>query len=666
MAQFSTDSRNSKDQNKNQTHDVEHAYFNPKTASTHSPEPSKEMTLGWGIADWQLAYQQQHISLQDLSGWVGSLDALDPAWICLASATQIDAQIQALTAWVEDSQLQAHTVAFQQRFPLYGIPFAVKDNIDVSGFATTVACRHFKQLKTRDAEVVRRLKQAGAIVVAKTNLDQFATGLVGTRSPYGAVPNSFDARYISGGSSSGSASVVARGWLPFSLGTDTAGSGRVPAALNNIVGLKPTKGRFSNRGVFPACKTLDCVSIFALCVEDAASVADVLEGFDAEDAYSRQHPQSSALAFAGQPHFAVPAQLEFYGDAQAEHAFAASVQQLKQMGVRISSIDFTDFDQLAAQLYSGSWVAERTAAVGEQILEDATHINPVVQEIIRQGLNFSAVDAYQAEYLRAELSRKIELTLSGFDALLVPTIPTIYKISEIAEQPLTYNARLGRYTNFTNLADLCALALPAGFRADGMPVGISLIAAAWHDQALLAFAKQWQAQLQLPLGATGRSYADLAASLSHLSTCSDQSIASSPHHVRVAVVGAHLHDMPLNFQLITRQAVFVEQTHTAAAYRLYALAATQPAKPGLMRDAAEGHAIEVELWDVPLARFGEFVAEIPSPLGMGNVELENGRWVKGFICEAHALQQAQEISHLGGWRAYVNALKDVLSSKEIA
>lgn len=625
------------------------------------PQHTTSGTKGWCITDWQYAYQQAQIVLSDLSNLIDSYCTEDLAWICIASPKQIEEQIQALNVRVAESALLPTDLAFWHRFPLYGIPFAVKDNIDVSSFASTAGCVVLNEIKTQDAEVVRRLKQAGAIVLGKTNLDQFATGLVGTRSPYGAVPNSFDSAYVSGGSSSGSASVVARGMVPFSLGTDTAGSGRVPAAFNNIVGLKPTKGRFSNRGVVPACKSIDCVSIFALCIEDAAQVAQILEGYDQEDVYSRQHPENTPATFSTHPHFAIPAQLEFFNDEQAEQAFAESVDQLKQLGVRITAIDFSVFEQLAAQLYAGSWVAERTAAVGDLLTQHADQVDATVREIISQGLGFSAVDAYQAEYLRRDLSRKIQQTLSEFDALLVPTTPTIYKISDISEHPIEYNAHLGRYTNFTNLADLSAVALPAGFRADDLPVGISLIAPAWHDDALAVFAQRWQAHLQLPLGATQRPYVEWAQSVNEHSTkflsrskpC--HASGPSPHHVRVAVVGAHLTGMPLNFQLTTRQAVFVERAFTSAAYALYALDGTQPAKPGLVRNTQIGKTIELELWDIPVARFGEFVAEIVSPLGMGNVELDDGRWVKGFICEPFALAQAQEISHFGGWRAYIQA-----------
>ncbi|ENX34144.1 allophanate hydrolase [Acinetobacter colistiniresistens] len=595
---------------------------------------SELKTLGWTISEWQAAYSKQEIQLDILKELVAAIDPNDVAWISVASSDLLQQQIQSLTQRTQD------TDNLQKQFPLYGIPFAVKDNIDVAGFVTTAACKALTTVATQDAETVRLLKQAGAIVIGKTNLDQFATGLVGTRSPFGAVPNSFKPEYVSGGSSSGSASVVARGLVPFSLGTDTAGSGRVPAGFNNIVGLKPTKGRFSNRGLLPAVKSIDCISIFALTVADAEWVAAQAEAYDALDSYSRQHPKNVPARFSSQLKFAIPNQLNFFGDVQAEKAFLQTIQLLESLNAEITPIDFSAFEQLAAQLYQGSWVAERTAAVENLLTSNADDFDPTVLEIVRQGEKYSAIDAYNAEYLRLDLARKIQDSLAEFDALIVPTSPTIYTIEQIQQHPIEYNAHFGTYTNFTNLADLSALALPAGFRADNLPFGITLIAPAWHDAALVHFGKAWQNYLSLKLGALDKTSSISAPTL------------VSPHHIRVAVVGAHLTGMPLNFQLTTRGAVHVETTKTSQDYALYALNGTVPPKPGLARQQ-EGQNIIVELWDVPTARFGEFVAEIPTPLGMGNVELEDGRWVKGFICEPYGLGDAENISHFGGWRAYI-------------
>ncbi|WP_180162935.1 allophanate hydrolase [Acinetobacter sp. YH12069] len=592
-------------------------------------------TLGWTLAEWKAGYTNNTIQLEDLYALVEQFDHADPAWISIASIEQLTAQIEAL------KQIENATA-----LPLFGVPIAVKDNIDVVGFASTAAFKLFTEIKIEDAFVVQRLKQAGAIIVGKTNLDQFATGLVGTRSPFGAVPNTFNSDFVSGGSSSGSGSVVARGLVPIALGTDTAGSGRIPAAFNNIVGLKSTKGRFSNTGLLPACKSLDCISIFALTVADATAVAEVMEGFDVTDSYSRVNPATAPAKFSAQLKLAIPKQLEFFGDAQSADAFQQALTELKNLGAVLTEIDFSPFAKLAAQLYQGSWVAERTAAVAEILDSHADDFDPTVLEIIQKGQQYTAVDAYNAEYLKQDLARQIQQTLAQFDALVVPSSPTIHTLAEMAEAPIENNSHFGTYTNFTNLADLSAIAVPTGFRADGLPFGITFIAPAWHDTALADFAEKWQNHLQLPLGAVAKTLPDAASVIS----------APSAQHFRVAVVGAHLTGMPLNFQLTTRQAVHVETTTTSADYALYALPGTVPPKPGLARQEA-GQKIIVELWDIPKARFGEFVAEIPTPLGMGNVELADGRWVKGFICEPYGLNGAKNISEFGGWRAYIQSLQ---------
>ena len=602
---------------------------------------------GFTLREWQQHYRSAPDSLRTtLSLVMGSLSQNDNAWIYLATAEQLEAQILHLEA------LRHQHEGLLSALPLYGVPFAVKDNMDIAGWPTTAACPAFAYTAEADATVIANLKAKGAIVIGKTNLDQFATGLVGTRSPYGAVPNTFNPDYVSGGSSSGSASVLARGLVAFSLGTDTAGSGRVPAGFNNVVGLKPTKGWLSNTGVVPACRLNDSVSIFALTVADAQTVAQAAGGFDAADAYSRRNPFTAPVAMSPHPRFAVPDSLEFFGDALAEFEFDQALERLNSSGITLVPVDFTPFRELAEQLYYGAWVAERTVAVGEIFEESPEAMDPIVHGIVANGLNYTASDAWRAEYLRAELSRKINLTLEGFDALVVPTSPTIRTQQELVQEPVLYNSQFGIYTNFTNLADLSALALPSSLRADGLPAGITLIAPAWHDNALASFGRQWQRSLNLPLGATG------------LTMKSEEFMTSAPVSaacVRVAVVGAHLTGMPLNFQLTSRNAVRVEQTTTAATYKLYALANTTPPKPGLVR-AEGGSAIIVELWDIPLARFGEFVAEIPAPLGMGSLELADGRRVKGFICEPWALGEATDITAFGGWRSYIQSLNSPVKS----
>ena len=589
------------------------------------------LMTGKTLAAWrQLIAKNSDAVLTLLKEHIHTLSIEDNAWLMIASETQLQAQWDALIPRYRDNP---------DALPLFGIPFAVKDNVDVAGWPTTAACPAFEYIAKQDATAVARLKAAGAIVIGKTNLDQFATGLVGTRSPYGAVANTFNADYVSGGSSSGSASVVARGLVPFAFGTDTAGSGRVPAGFNNIVGLKPTKGWLSAKGVVPACRLNDTLSVFALTVDDAFYIASLAGGVDPEDAYSRSNPATAPAALPQNPVLAIPEVLNFFGDTQAQAAWEKALDALCDGGATLRPIDFSAFSQLAEQLYQGPWVAERTAAVGD-MLQHPEQMDPTVNTIVSAGLNYSAVDAFKAEYLRAELAQKINQALADVDALVVPTSPTIHTLEEMKQEPIRFNSQFGTYTNFTNLADLSALALPAPLRDDGLPAGITLIAPAWHDRALADFGLRWQQQLALPLGATGLPFTAHAT------------LAPSPHHVRVAVVGAHLRGMPLNFQLTTRDAAFVEATHTAPNYRLYALANTQPQKPGIARDTA-GAAIEVELWDIPLARFGEFVAEIPAPLGIGSLELSDGRWVKGFICEPAALNDATDITEFKGWRHWI-------------
>ena len=593
-------------------------------------------TLGWTITEWLNANRSSAEAMRTaLINLREAISAQDNAWIYLASASEIETQL---------SNLLSQTNA--QALPLYGVPFAVKDNIDVAGMPTTAACPAFTYIPSADASTVALLKKAGAIVLGKTNLDQFATGLVGTRSPYGAVANSFKPEYVSGGSSSGSAVSVAKGLVPFSLGTDTAGSGRVPAGFNNIIGLKPTKGRFSTQGLVPACRSIDCISVFALTLGDADLVAQLLTEFDPADGYSRQAP-AAAKYFSAAPSFAVPRDPQWFGDEQAAAAWEQSLSAMRKLGAEIYPIDFSPMFTLAQLLYGGPWVAERQAAVKDFIAEHAEEMNPVVRGIIEQASNFSATDTFLSEYQRIELVRAIQLLMADFDALLVPTSPRHPTIDQVNAEPVVVNSQLGTYTNFVNFCDCAALALPAAMRSDGLPFGITLIAPAWQDDALVAFGKQWLNQQALPLGATGRDY-------------QTQTISAEPPkgYLRLAVVGAHLTGMPLNYQLRERNALFVESTFSAPNYRLYALPNTTPPKPGLIRvaeKASEG--IIVELWDIPVSEFGSFVALIPAPLGIGTLSLKDGREVKSFICEGAAIEGAKDITHLGGWRAYIQSLQ---------
>jgi len=590
-----------------------------------------QMLTGSTISQWLTAYNSGTTSpseaLHELREQL--VNQNNAAWIYIASVTELDAQLAQLAALPNAESL-----------PLYGVPCAIKDNIDVAGMPTTAACPAFTYMPEGDATSVARLRQAGAIVVGKTNLDQFATGLVGTRSPYGAVPNVFKAEYVSGGSSSGSATAVANGLVPFSLGTDTAGSGRVPAGFNNIVGLKPTKGRFSTTGVVPACRSLDCVSVFALTVSDAELVAGLLEGFDVTDAYSRTSC-TPATYFSARPRFGVPVEPQWFGDEQAMLAWEQTLERMVSLGVELVPLDFAPMFELAQLLYGGAWVAERYAVVAHFIKQHAADMNEPVRSIIEKAPQYSALDAFKSEYERARLARNIQSIMKSVDALLVPTAPRHPTIAQVNAEPISVNSQLGTYTNFVNLADCCALALPATMRADGLPFGITLIAPAWQDAALVRFGKFWQANTTLSLGATEKLLAPVS---------DDHSVPKG--YVRLAVVGAHLTGMPLNVQLQERKALFVESTFTANCYKLFALPNTTPPKPGLIRGET-GAEIIVELWDVPLQHFGSFVALIPAPLGIGTLQLRDGREVKGFICEGVAIEGAEDITHFGGWRAFI-------------
>ena len=501
--------------------------------------------------------------------------------------------------------------------PLSGMTFAVKDNIDVAGMPTTAGCPAYAYTPQKSAPVVERLEAAGAILIGKTNMDQFATGLVGVRSPYGACASVFDERYISGGSSSGSAVAVASGLVRFALGTDTAGSGRVPAAFNNIVGWKPTRGAISTAGVVPACRTLDCVSVFTRTCADALAVRQVLANSN----------QRASPWLGGPFRFGVPPrdQLEFFGDEQAAALFQQAEERMAKIGGERIEIDFAPFRAAAELLYAGPWVAERLAAIREFFDAHADEMDPTVRAIIGGGARYSAVDTFKAMYRLADLRESAEAEWARMDVMLLPTTGTTYTIDEVRAEPVKLNTNLGYYTNFVNLLDLAAVAIPAGFRENGLPFGVSLIGRAGTDEALLKL---------------GESFASGAT-------------AGPTGCVLVAVVGAHLSGQPLNWQLTGRGARLIRTRRTAPNYRLYALEGTVPPKPGLIRDdAVSGPGIELEVWAMPEAHFGSFVASIPPPLGIGSVTLDDSSIVKCFLCEPYALGAAKEITALGSWREY--------------
>ena len=522
-----------------------------------------------------------------------------------------------------------------ESLPLYGIPFAVKDNIDVAGLGTTAACPGFAYTPDNSAVVVQSLIDAGAIVIGKTNLDQFATGLVGVRSPYGVPRNPFDAAYIPGGSSSGSAVAVSSGLVSFSLGSDTAGSGRIPAGFNNIVGLKPTPGLISTEGAVPACASLDCISVFALSCADANAV------LDAVTTPKITPPVGKSFRFG------VPRPLEFFGDQAYARLYAEAVEKLKSMGGTAVEFDYAPFRDAAQLLYNGPWVAERTAAVGaflEEIHEGAG-VWPETRQIILGGREYSAVDAFEGQYELAELKAAAAAQMAGFDFLALPTAGTIYTVAQLRYEPIVYNSHLGHYTNFVNFFGLSALALPAGFRPDGMPFGITLVANANAERALLAFGAKWQRTVSLPLGKTASTLPPEAL---------DPVVVEE--RVSIAVVGAHMSGLPLNGQLTALGGRLESAAVSAPIYRLYALPGGPPFRPGMVRTADGGGAVELEIWSLPSAAVGAFVSQIPAPLGIGTVVLGNGSTVLGFLCESHATADAHDITGMGGWRAYLKSL----------
>ena len=524
-------------------------------------------------------------------------------------------------------EIAAAVEAMPRELPLWGIPFVVKDNIDVAGWPTTAGCPAFSYLPSENAEVVRLLRAAGAIPIAKGNLDQFATGLVGTRSPYGVARNAIAAEFLPGGSSSGSASSVAAGLCAFSLGTDTAGSGRVPAAFQELIGWKPTRGLLSNRGVVPACRSLDCISIFANCAADALLVSEVVGIYDPADAFSREVSPTGWIG--ARFRFGVPRVLDFAGDSDTPGLYTAAVGRMEMLGGIAVEIDLTPFTEAAKLLYEGLWVAERWAAVGEFMEAHPDDIFPVTRTILEGSKGWDAAATFRAQYRLRELAREATEVWQQIDVLLLPTTPRLYTVAENLAEPYGTNATLGRYTNFMNLLDLAAVALPAGRARSGRaPWGVTLAAPAGWDAVLLELAGKFGGEPITP---------------------------RASRKIPLLVCGAHLAGLALHWQLADRGAILREKTRTAPIYRLYAMppAGSIPPRPALIRDEAAGAAIEVEVWELDPAAFGDFVSKIPGPLGIGKVLLADGSEVSGFIAEPRATEGAEEITCYGGWRAWL-------------
>lgn len=591
--------------------------------------------LDLGIEALQEAYSSGALSpaslIDRLVPLIDAYEKVDPAvWIF-----RLD------RATLEERARELEAIPIAERGPLFGIPFAIKDNIDVAGLPSTMGLPEPLYIADKTAYAVQRVLDAGAILIGKTNLDQFATGLVGVRSPYGAPRSVFNVDYVSGGSSSGSGVAVAAGLVSFSYGTDTAGSGRVPAAFNNIVGVKPTRGILSTSGVFPANRTLDCVSIFALSAGDADLVRRVAEGFDADDPFSRESRQQSLPDSGLRVGVPVDDQLDFFGDEAAKALFEQAIEQAEALGFEVVRFDYRSFRKTASLLYGSAWVAERLAAVKPYLDRD---LHPVTRQIIAGAGDYDAADAFQAIYAVEQLRSECAAIGEAFDVILVPTAPTQYRVDAVEADPISLNANLGTYTNFVNLLDMAAIAVPCGFKPDGLPFGVTLVGPAFTDGALAALGDRLHRAL---LPESGMERAPLSSS--------PVTPVESKEYITVAVVGAHLTGMPLNYQLTERGARLLETTRTAPDYRLYALAGTTPPKPGLARTPGfEGQGIELELWSMPMEAFGSFVALIPPPLGIGTVTLADGRMVKSFICEPAGIETGTDITGHGGWRAYMN------------
>ena len=583
-------------------------------------------------ADGSLTPRQLILALRDQAS------ALNPEFnlfIHLLSVEELEPYLAAL-----DGKTHAE-------LPLFGVPFAIKDNIDLAGIPTTAACPAFAYAPEQSATIVSQLIALGAIPLGKTNLDQFATGLNGTRSPYGECRNSVHPDYPSGGSSAGSALAVALGVASFAHGTDTAGSGRVPAALNNLVGLKASKGLISTAGVVPACRSLDCVTYFTATAAEASQLLALTAKLDARDEYSRANPLWNDASAFGKPRpgfrFGVPAQLEFLGCSESPALFANTIEQLKALGGEAVEIDFAPFLEAARLLYAGPWVAERYSVAGALIEQQPEAVLPVIKAVLEKAPAVSGVDTFRAQYRLQALKARCDQIMANLDCVLTPAYPRPVTLAELHAEPVQRNSDLGYYTNFMNMLDYAAVAVPAGFMANGLPWGVTLFGRTFTDQYLLSLADALQRQSQLTLCGE------------HTVNHATPATVARNDMARVVVCGAHLDGLPLNWQLKQRGGRLIETTQSSPDYQLYALAGGPPFRPGMVRVAEAGVSIAVEVWELPSAELGSFLTGIPAPLGLGKVQLADGRWESGFICEAYGLQGAENISHFGGWRAYMGS-----------
>jgi len=567
-----------------------------------------------------------------------------------AKADELNGEFNAFIHLLSIEELEPFLAALDNKtsaeLPLYGIPFAIKDNVDLAGIPTTAACPAFAYTPETSATIVEQLIALGAIPLGKTNLDQFATGLNGTRSPYGECRNSLHPDYPSGGSSAGSSLAVALGLCTFALGTDTAGSGRVPAALNNLVGLKASKGLISTAGVVPACRTLDCVTFFTASAAEASQLLALTAKLDPRDEYSRANPlwnDGSAFGQVKSFRFGVPKQLEFLGCPESPALFAATVDQLKAIGGEPVEVDFSPFLEAARLLYEGPWVAERYSVAGALIEQQPDAVLPVIKAVLEKAPGTTAVQLFQAQYRLQQLKATCDRIMAEVDCVLTPTYPRPVTLAELHAEPVKRNSDLGYYTNFMNMLDYAAVAIPAGVMGNKLSWGVTLFGRVFTDQYLLSLADALQRQTALKLIGGNA-----------LDTPAPQNPARNDR-ARIVVCGAHLDGLPLNWQLRQRGARLLEATRSAPDYQLYALAGGPVLRPGMVRVAEGGAAIAVEVWDIPSSELGSFLTGIPAPLGLGKVQLEDGRWETGFICEPCGLEGAQDITGFGGWRAYLKS-----------
>ena len=544
-------------------------------------------------------------------------DGLAGEWIHLVPRAEAIEQAAALAARPDAATL-----------PLFGIPFGVKDNIDVAGMPTTAGCAGYAYLPEHSAQCVQPLLQAGALCLGKLNLDQFATGLVGSRSPYGAARNVFNPDYVAGGSSSGSAVAVAAHHVSFSLATDTAGSGRVPPALNNLVGLKPSVGRISNRGVVPACASIDCVAIFALCVADAAQLRAIIEGSSPRKAL----PRPSRFRFG------IPSRRSEQEDDQTRRTFERTIERLAALGGLPVKIDFTPFAELGDLLY-GPFVWERYLAVGPFIEAQPDAVLPVTRDIILGAKQHTAADLMRAVQRARQLTRTCLSLMTQLDVLALPTVVAPVSVEADRTSPLSENDRLGVYTRFANFCGFPVLVVPQDFRDDGLPSSVSLVGHPGKDEQLDA------------LGAALHEQSDAGMGKSRAWPPTYETTVGAGPRIRLAVVGAHMRGLSLNHELTRVGARFLTTAHTAASYRLFLLPGA-PERPGLLRVKGGGASIEVELWELTAQELGELLAQVPPPLGIGSLRLQDDELVHGFLCEASACESARDISQFGGYRRY--------------